>query len=120
MLKAQLRVVKDQILENDPRVQVSAREAEAERRLLEILGVGPLLSSAFVATVADPHAYKSGRCLSAWIGMVPKQNSSGARRNSAATPKPAIATCVSYSWSAQLRLYARPSGTEPSGHGSCS
>nr|WP_280954141.1 IS110 family transposase [Mesorhizobium loti] len=57
----------------------SARETGLGRRLMEIPGVGPLLASAFVATVADPHAFKSGRCLSAWIGLVPKQNSSGGK-----------------------------------------
>ncbi|RWK01159.1 MAG: LysR family transcriptional regulator, partial [Mesorhizobium sp.] len=81
MLEAQLRVVKEQILENDRRVRASARETELGRRLMEIPGVGPLLASAFVATIADAHAFKSGRCLSAWIGLVPKQNSScGFRR----------------------------------------
>lgn len=79
MLEAQLRVVKEQILENDRRVRASARETELGRRLMEIPGVGPLLASAFVATVADPHAFRSGRCLSAWIGLVPKQNSSGGK-----------------------------------------
>ncbi|WP_425417602.1 IS110 family transposase [Oricola indica] len=79
MLEAQLRVVKEQILENDRRVRASARETELGRRLMEIPGVGPLLASAFVATIADPHAFKSGRCLSAWIGFVPKQNSSGGK-----------------------------------------
>lgn len=79
MLEAQLVVVKEQILENDRRVRASARETELGRRLMEIPGVGPLLASAFVATVADPHAFKSGRCLSAWIGLVLKQNSSGGK-----------------------------------------
>ncbi|QKC69913.1 transposase [Mesorhizobium loti] len=60
MLEAQLRVVKEQILENDRRVRASARETELGRRLMEIPSVGPLLASAFVATVADPHAFKSG------------------------------------------------------------
>jgi len=79
MLEAQLKVVKEQILENDRRVRASARETELGRRLMEVPGVGPLLASAFVATVADPHAFKSGRCLAAWIGLVPKQNSSGGK-----------------------------------------
>ena len=47
-------VVKEQILENDRRIRASARETELGRRLMEIPGVGPLLASAFVATVADP------------------------------------------------------------------
>lgn len=71
--------MKKQILENDRRVRANARETELGRRLMEIPGVGPLLASAFVATVADAHAFKSGRCLSAWIGLVPKQNSSGGK-----------------------------------------
>jgi transposase len=79
MLIAQLDVVKAQILENDRRILASARDTELGRRLMEIPGVGPLLASAFIATVADPHAFKSGRNMSAWIGLVPKQNSSGGK-----------------------------------------
>jgi transposase len=78
MLAAQLAVVKEQILENDRRVRSSAR-TELGRRLMQIPGVGPLLASAFIATVADPAAFKTGRDLAAWIGLVPKQNSSGGK-----------------------------------------
>jgi transposase len=79
MLAAQLRVVKEQILENDRRIMARARETELGRRLMEIPGVGPLLASAFVATVADPAIFRSGRNLAAWIGLVPRQNSSGGK-----------------------------------------
>ncbi|WP_137681744.1 IS110 family transposase [Aurantiacibacter suaedae] len=79
MLAAQLEVVKQQILENDRRVLASARRTELGRRLMEIPGVGPLLASAFVASVADPTVFKTGRDLAAWIGLVPKQNSSGGK-----------------------------------------
>ena len=79
MLAAQLEVVKRQILENDRRVLASARRTELGRRLMEIPGVGPLLASAFVASVADPNVFKTGRDLAAWIGLVPKQNSSGGK-----------------------------------------
>lgn len=58
-----LEVVKEQILENDRRILARARETELGRRLMDIPGVSPLLASAFVATIADPHAFKSGRCL---------------------------------------------------------
>ena len=44
-----------------------------------IPGVGPLLASALVATIPDPHDFRSGRNLAAWIGLVPKQNSSGGK-----------------------------------------
>ncbi|PKP92508.1 MAG: IS110 family transposase [Alphaproteobacteria bacterium HGW-Alphaproteobacteria-16] len=79
MLAAQLEVVKQQILENDRRVLASARRTELGRRLMDIPGVGPLLASAFVASVADPTMFKTGRDLAAWIGLVPKQNSSGGK-----------------------------------------
>src|SRR2546430_14499048 len=42
-------------------------------------GVGPALATALVASVADPKAFRSGRDFSAWIGLVPKQYSSGGR-----------------------------------------
>ena len=79
MLAAQLAVVKQQVLENDRRVLASARRTELGRRLMEIPGIGPLLASAFVASVADPTVFKTGRDLAAWIGLVPKQNSSGGK-----------------------------------------
>ena len=44
-----------------------------------IPGVGPVLATALVASVADPKAFRSGRDFSAWIGLVPKQNSSGGK-----------------------------------------
>jgi transposase len=79
MLAAQLIVVKQQILENDRRVRTSARSTDLGRRLMDIPGVGPLLASAFTATIADPSSFKTGRDLAAWIGLVPKQNSSGGK-----------------------------------------
>jgi transposase len=79
MLAAQLAVVKKQVLENDRRIRESARETEVGRRLMAIPGVGPLLASAFVASVADPAVFRTGRDLAAWIGLVPKQNSSGGK-----------------------------------------
>ena len=79
MLMAQLAVVKQQVLENDRRVLASARRTELGRRLMEIPGVGPLLASAFAPSVADPTVFKTGRDLAAWIGLVPKQNSSGGK-----------------------------------------
>jgi transposase len=78
-LAAQLRLVNLQVLETDRRIRNNARSTEVGRRLMSIPGVGPLLASALVATVADPRAFKSGRNLAAWIGLVPKQNSSGGK-----------------------------------------
>ena len=52
---------------------------EASRRLDAIPGVGPVLATALVASIADPKAFRSGRNFSAWIGLVPKQHSSGGK-----------------------------------------
>jgi len=79
MLVAQLAVVKEQILENDRRIMADARSTELGRRLMTVPGVGPLLASALTATVADPRIFRSGRDLAAWIGLVPRQNSSGGK-----------------------------------------
>src|ERR1700691_1616773 len=78
-LGAQLRMLKAQILEFDRRIMAWHRSNETSKRLDEIPGVGPALATALVASVADPKAFRSGRDFSAWIGLVPKQNSSGGK-----------------------------------------
>jgi len=78
-LVCQFGLVNDQVLDNDRRVRASARSTEIGCRLMEVPGVGPVLASAMVAAVPDPAAFKSGRDLAAWIGLVPRQNSSGGK-----------------------------------------
>ncbi len=78
-LRAQLDLVKRQILEADQRILAWHRASEVSQRLDDIPGVGPLIATALVASVPDPHAFNSGRDLSAWIGLVPKQNSTGGK-----------------------------------------
>jgi transposase len=79
VLCTQLEMVKDQILDNDRRILADARKTEAGRRLMKIPGIGPLLASAIVACVPDPATFSNGRSLSAWIGLTPRQNSSGGK-----------------------------------------
>lgn len=79
MLAGQLRMVNRQVLENDRRIIAAARASDVGRRLMEVPGVGPVLASALVASVPDPWSFKSGRNLAAWIGLVPRQNSSGGK-----------------------------------------
>ena len=78
-LGAQLRMLKAQILEFDRLINAWHRSNETSKRLDEIPGVGPALATALVASVADPRAFRSGRDFSAWIGLVPKQHSSGGK-----------------------------------------
>jgi transposase len=49
------------------------------QRLAEIPGIGPLSSTALIAAIGNPQAFKNGRDLSAWLGLVPKQHSSGGK-----------------------------------------
>lgn len=78
-LGTQLQALKAQILEFDRRIRAWHRSNEASKRLDEIPGVGPALATALVASIADPKAFRSGRDFSAWIGLVPKQHSSGGK-----------------------------------------
>jgi transposase len=78
-LGALLSKLKAQILEFDRQINAWHRSNETSRRLDELPGVGPALATALVASVADPKAFRSGRDFSAWIGLVPKQNSSGGK-----------------------------------------
>ena len=79
VLGTQLRTLKAQILEFDRMIRTWHRSSEVSRRLDDIPGVGPALATALVASIADPKMFRSGRDFSAWIGLVPKQNSSGGK-----------------------------------------
>jgi len=78
-LGAQLRTLKAQILNFDRKIMAWHRSSEASKRLDEIPGVGPALATALIASVADPKAFRSGRNFLAWVGLVPKQHSSGGK-----------------------------------------
>jgi len=78
-LGSQLRMLKTQILQFDRMIMAWHRSNEVSKRLDKLPGVGPALATALVASVADPKAFRSGRDFSAWIGLVPKQNSSGGK-----------------------------------------
>jgi transposase len=55
------------------------RSCEESRRLEEIPGVGPIVATALIAEVGDWTAFSSGRSLAAWIGLVPRQHSTGGK-----------------------------------------
>jgi len=55
------------------------RSCEESRRLEEVPGIGPIVATALIAEVGDWRAFSSGRSLAAWIGLVPKQHSTGGK-----------------------------------------
>jgi transposase len=56
-----------------------ARQSEAAQRLCALNGIGPITASAIVVTVGDARGYRNGRQMAAWMGLVPKQSSSGGK-----------------------------------------
>ena len=78
-LGSQLLALKAQILAFDRRIMAWHRSSELSKRLDAIPGVGPALATALVASIGDPKVFRSGRDFSAWVGLVPKQNSSGGK-----------------------------------------
>ena len=55
------------------------RGNEQSCKLEKIPGIGPLAASALVASIADAHSFNNGRQVSAWLGLVPRQSSSGGK-----------------------------------------
>jgi transposase len=76
-----LKEMNRQVDELEKQIVLWHRENEASRRLAEIGGIGPITASAIVATVGKAREFKNGRQLAAWMGLVPRQNSSGGKQN---------------------------------------
>ena len=79
MLAAQLAALQRQIGVLERRIHAEHGASEASRRLETIPGIGVITASAITATVTDPGAFKSGREFAAWVGLVPRQNSTGGK-----------------------------------------
>jgi transposase len=80
-LTENLKEMDRQAKELEAQIQLWHRENEASRKLAEIPGLGPITASAIVATVGDAREFKNGRQLAAWMGLVPRQHSSGGKQN---------------------------------------
>jgi transposase len=67
------------IKQMEKRIVAWCRSNAAARRLATIPGVGPITASALAATITDPTLFRSGRHLAAWLGLVPRQHSTGGK-----------------------------------------
>lgn len=56
------------------------RSNPTSRRLATIPGIGPITASALAASIADPSVFRSGRHLAAWLGLTPRENSTGGKQ----------------------------------------
>jgi transposase len=78
-LMDELRALDERVRMLDRHIDLVFRHSDACQRIARIEGVGPKTATAFVAAVADPHEFKNGRHFAAWLGLVPRQHSSGDR-----------------------------------------
>jgi len=63
----------------DTQIKHLSGQSEVCRRLMTIPGIGPMVSTALVAAVADGKMFKSSREMAAWLGLVPRQHSTGGK-----------------------------------------
>jgi len=80
LLAAQLQAVQTVIGLIEKRIMAQHRSNEASKRLETIPGIGVIGATAIAATVADPSVFRSGRDFAAWIGLVPRQDSTGGKQ----------------------------------------
>src|SRR5262250_2541853 len=79
ILARQYAAIREEILAIEKRIHAWHRSSEESRRLEEIPGVGPIVATALVAEVGDWKVFLSGRSFAAWIGLVPRQHSTGGK-----------------------------------------
>jgi transposase len=79
VLAAQIRLLESKAKALEAKIISWHRSNPQSQRLATIPGVGVLTASALAATIPDPSLFKSGRALSAWLGLVPRQYSSGGK-----------------------------------------
>lgn len=78
-LLEEFRVLNKRLSDYDQKIKMIHQRSSTCQRLSTIPGVGPLTATAMTAAVGDARAFKNGRQLSAWLGLVPKQHSSGGK-----------------------------------------
>ncbi|MCZ4263220.1 transposase, partial [Limimaricola sp. G21655-S1] len=75
-----LKALDRQVQELEVQLQSWHRENVASKKLAQIPGIGPITASALIASVGDAKNFKNGRQLAAWLGLVPRQHSSGGKQ----------------------------------------
>lgn len=83
-----------QVKELEGQIQAWHHEDTASLRLQAIPGIGPLTASALVASIADARMFKNGRQMAAWLGLVPRQSSTGGKLSCLASANVEISTCA--------------------------
>jgi transposase len=80
VLATQLEALQAMVGSLDKRIKMQHRANQASQRLETIPGIGIIGATAIAATVTDTTRFRSGRDFAAWIGLVPRQNSTGGKQ----------------------------------------
>jgi transposase len=78
-LRERLLELDRRIADSDRRIEQLATQNAAATRLMQVEGVGPMTATAVVATIGEGHAFQHRRQFAAWLGLVPKQHSTGGK-----------------------------------------
>lgn len=78
-LVERVRELDERIRAYDKEIQELFKEDERSQRIEKVEGIGPVVATAIVAAVGNGTFFKDGRQLSAWLGLVPRQHSTGGR-----------------------------------------
>ena len=78
-LFAHVKGLDRQVTELEQQITRWHKSSEQSRKLEKVPGIGPITASALVATIGDARAFQHGRQLAAWLGLVPRQHSSGGK-----------------------------------------
>ena len=79
MLQTQLAHLDELVARLERQIRVWATQDQAAKRLQQIPGIGPITASALAASVGDARQFEDGRQMAAWMGLVPRQHSSGGK-----------------------------------------
>ena len=80
ILAEQLGAIGEKIGRIEARIAACHKASIVSQRLATIPGIGPIIATAMAATVADPTAFRSGREFAAWLGLTPRQKSTGGKQ----------------------------------------
>ena len=103
LLAAQLDALDIKLKLIETRLMALHRENPVSQCLASQPGIGPIGAVSFALRVTEPKSFRSGRHLAAWLGLTPKDNSSGGRRWQGRISRRATKLCASWSFSVRQR-----------------
>ena len=111
LLAAQLEALDVKLMLIDGRLMALHRENPVSQCLASQSGIGPIGAVSFALRVTDPRSFRSGRHFAAWLGLTPKDNSSGGKRRQGRISGQGNEACANWSCSARRGDPLRQAGS---------